>query len=412
MYEYKVVNTLELDYKLSKKYFKSREKSLNVLGSACLEATENRIIKLKEKGYKIISDLSGGYDTRAVIGCLNKYDREVSYYTNEYVQDETIIAEPLFRSLGSPGTYTKTCFRNEIDVEKISELIFRTEARVNYYTTSVCYNDAKYLKENYTATRTGHFGGLGGEFIRHPGKKWYLSIYKSIENKVFSKLSINEACSMVKMDPNECKNMFRTYFKSYKERKKSDILRHFYFEYYKNHVVEAGEDRERIFHWHLQPMLSKSFLCTIFNKIPMKWINFNYFIDFMSQIDERLLNTPIYKSRIDLKSTKSINRYDKESKKQNGARKFIKRLVKDKLSIMVQIFEKLRGKSEINKNNSDIFQIFDKYYSELNKFKNIFEISSVKRFIDKAGGEHNRLITLAMYLREIEKRYSDKIKQT
>ena len=401
--------TTQFNFKLEKNHYKNRRQSIQDLVSEFLNSTENRINKLKEKKYKIISDLSGGYDSRTLIGGLSKYDNNIKYYTFEYIQDESEVALRLFKTLNSPGNYIKINFKNEVDFQNISELVYKTDGLVNYYTTAICYNDIKQLRVNYTSGEIGHFAGVGGEFIRHPEKKKCFSLVNGIKSNVYSRLSFKEACLMVNLDSKEYINHLKDYLNSYKESKKSDILKHFYYEYNRNLLVVGGEERERIFHWFLQPLYSKRFIEIFLHQIPLKWINFKYFIDFMKVIDSRLLKIPIYKSEINLESIHSINNFDKKYFGHIGLKFWLKNIIKDKFSILIPIYRKIKNDTELKKENTKTFRIFYEYYNKLNNTKPLFDLDFIKLNIDKAGGEANRVTTLAMYLSEIEKKYEEKI---
>ena len=130
--DYNRGNTAEFNFK-SKNRFWNKKRSLVQLKDQFLTATENRVNKLQDKGYKIISDLSGGYDSRAVMGAISKFSKNVDYITYEYIQDESNEAAELFKVLDNPGTYKKTSFKNKIDFNKISELAYKTNPHTLLY---------------------------------------------------------------------------------------------------------------------------------------------------------------------------------------------------------------------------------------------------------------------------------------
>ncbi len=404
----------EIDFK-TKNRFWNKEKSLENLTEIFLKSTENRVKKLQEKEYKIIADLSGGYDSRVVIGALSKFNKNVNYFTYEYIQDESKEAKKVFQCLGCPGIYTKLSFNNTFNFEELSPLIYKTDGLVNYFTTAICYNDILFLKKKIK-DNIAHFGGFGGEFLRHPEKRWYRSLFIGIKNKLYSTVSINEIILLFnneKSDSEKILHEFQQYFQFSSGQKKDEILKHFYYEYYRNLVGSSGEERQRIFHWSVMPLWNNEFVRTIFNKIPLRWTGYKYFIDFMKKIDPRLLKSPIYNSPINLKSTRSIKHFEKEYKNSFKMIKYFNYLnntfpplIKFYRAIKKRIKKKYVNKSE---NNSNAKEKFEYYYNRLEKIKDLFIYQELMKYIEKTGEENNRLTTLFMYFYEIEKRFKEKI---
>jgi hypothetical protein len=409
---YKKGKTAEFNFNLKSRFY-SKNKSLNQLKKQYLQATKDRINKLNEKGYKIISDLSGGYDSRALIGGLCKYDKDIDYYTYEYIQDESIVAKKLFEELGSPGNHIKTSFKNVVDLENISSLVFKTDGLVNYYTTGICYNDANHLKE-ITANKIGHFSGFGGEFIRHPERKYFLSVKKGFLKGIYSHVLPQEACLIINYNVINFIKEENEYFKQYSKKRKDNQLKHFYYEYYRNLVGLAGEERGRIFQWLLQPLWSKNFVKTIFNQIPLKWTGFSFFIRFMHLIDDRLLNVPIYKSKIDLRSSSSIKDFEKNYKNQYNFKNRLHFFLLEKTPILIKFYKQIKGKNKKldHIENQELLTLFYNYYNRLDKCNSLFDIEAVEKYIHKTGGQYNRLTTLVIYLQELEKMYKSKISAT
>ena len=153
------------------------------------ESIKNRVETLVSNEYKLIADLSGGFDSRIVFGALAKQAKNVDYFTFEYIQDESIIAQDLFEKLNSPGTYSKLKFKNELDDSKLSEVVFKTDGLANYYTSYVCYNDLNYLYNYIPKEKTARFGGLGGEFFRHPFQLFINDVFYGVEKGFLTKVS-------------------------------------------------------------------------------------------------------------------------------------------------------------------------------------------------------------------------------
>ena len=226
-------------------------------------------------------------------------------------------------------------------------------------------------------------------------------------------MALNEACQITNTDYNDCRNELRKHFNGYSETKRSDKLKHFYYEYYRNYVGFAGEELGRMFNWNAQPMWSKDFVQTISHRIPLKWTGYKYFIEFMRLIDTRLLEAPIYNKDVNLMSGKSIDKYEADYQKGFGLKRKIRRYIKIIFPFFVKIYNPIIGSGKQNiapeNEGKKELHLFYEYYNKLEKCKALFDIKSVEKYIYKSGGDYNRLVTLAMYLYELEKRYSNKI---
>ncbi|MBK9097292.1 MAG: hypothetical protein IPM14_04055 [bacterium] len=406
---YRLINTYKISYN-RKSVRINREVILDKLSKQFLNDTKNRVTKLRENGYEIISDLSGGFDSRALIGALSKFDKKIKYFTYEYIQDESLEANKIFNELGKPGTYIKLKFDNMLDEHSITDLVYKTDGLVDYITTSICYNDAvSLLKYTKRKDKIAHFGGFGGEFIRHPQRRYFKSIFYGIENGLYSTLKIEKIIETLNSSTTILAEI-RDYFISKYSGNTDEQLRKFYYEYYLHHVGHAGEERTRIFNWTVHPMWSKDFIKLIFEEVPLKWTGYKFFIDFMNQIDCKLLNVAIYNKEINLNSEKSIINYEKKNKSQLGIKAKIYHTANYYIPLIVNLYEKINSKiTENGKTDNEIYSTFLKYYNKLEKLKSIFNLKEIQENINSLGRKYNRLTTLVIYLSEIERRYPDKI---
>ena len=305
---YKVINTCEISYN-RKKTGLTREFILEKLANQLLNDTKNRLNKLRECDYEINSDLSGGFDSRALIGSLSKFDKNIKYFTYEYIQDESIVAHKIFNELGKPGSYIKLKFDNVLNEDNITDLVYKVDGSVDYLTTSICYNDTCSVKSTLDQNKKfAHFGGYGGEFIRVPTKIFFKSVLYGFNNNIYSSITIDNAISVFN-SVSLTKDEITKYFNENYRYNKEGQLRRFFYEYSKHPL--AGEERERLFYWTTHPMWSKDWVKTIYEEVPLKWTGYKFFIEFMKKIDEKLLNVPIYKRHeLDMTSQKSINDYE------------------------------------------------------------------------------------------------------
>lgn len=406
--KFELLNTCYIPFSAKEKHV-NRDEILLKLKDTFLLDIKNRINKLRQSGYEVISDLSGGFDSRAMIGGLSKFDKEIKYFTYEYIQDESKEAQQSFNELGKPGEYIKLNFNNILNNEIITDLVYKTNGSVDFLTTSICYNDAVSLYD-YMQTRNkiAHFGGYGGEFIRVPEKHFFKSIFYGFEHRFYNSITFENAIAIFNSN-SFIKDEVKDYFeKNYRENKDGQ-LRRFFYEYSK--VPLAGEERTRLFNWTIHPMWSKNWITTVYENVPLEWTGYKFFIEFLEKVDMKLLNVPIYKRNdLDLNSMESINNYEKKNKRQLSLKTKAFHTVKYYLPFIATIYERLRIKSSVSVNDdNDVYHTFTKYYDKLEKSKSLFNLDKIKENIQNFGRQYNKLTTLVMYLIEIEKRYLDKI---
>jgi hypothetical protein len=384
---------------IAENLFKDKEEALSELYKEYTQATKNRIETLESQGYNILNTLSGGFDSRAVFGSMNNITQNFTNVTYEYIQDESIIAKQLLEKTNSKARFVKLSFNNEADYFD-SSLIFRTGCSVNIYTSSVCYNDSLFMKKVILNNTNAVFGGFGGEFIRHPyypltvNPYTYLCYYCSC-------LPIQMLLPIFNISSSDFKKFMMSTLSQYEEKSKEGIYKHLYNEYYRNYVVGAGEDRMRMFVWTLHPLMSASFLKIIRKRVPLKWSNFQFFIDFISRIDSRLLDIPIFGKSVNLKDKDSIKQLTPTNQKRITAliiiflRKYILRFYDWRIR---------------DKSNSIEFDKFESFYQKLDFYKPLFNFGYIKKKYNKWPISLKRgLLSITMYLYELEKNYKYKL---
>ncbi|MBN1306078.1 MAG: hypothetical protein JXA13_16695 [Anaerolineales bacterium] len=402
-----VANSTEFNLDLDS-LFASREESLEYLKDAFLAGTENRVRTLSGKEYHLVSDLSGGYDTRAVLGGLSKYAPDVIYMTvKSNTLDESQASEAIFKTMGSPGKLfiAENTFVLH-SLEQLTDLVYRTDGMVNYQTTSICYQDSWNFKQE-APVPSARFLGLGGEFIRHPLKIYAYSPYSGFRNGLYISMPIATACKMIRADKNEYLENLKTYLDSYPERTKQGKLRRLYYEYYRQFVAGSAEDRERLHFWTVAPLWGLEFTRAIFTRLPLYWTGYKYCIQFLEKLDPRLLKAPIHGSDIQLDSKENINRY--ESRYRFG---LLRTNLKAALPAPLLFYRSLRtlGRKLCSQKNT-----FQKYFSaayySYDFAQDVFDYASIEE--DMVARRDVRLEqqvgTMLMYLHEIRKRYGEKL---
>lgn len=402
---FELSNSTDFNFKLNSP-FSGKNESFDYLKKVFFESLKNRIKTVEEKGYKIIADLSGGYDTRTILGGLSRFTKNVSYFTFEYIRDESPSARILFEKMGWPGRYNKLHFENKLDFQEIGSLIYKTDGLVNYYTTSICYKELQYLK-SCIPEKTVRFGGLGGsDFMRKRFWPYRHSFVYGIKHGFYSNLPLNIACQITGLDYKTYEEELEAYFSSYHEESNDEKRKRFYYEYQNRFASGVAEERERMHFWTIQAMWSLDFERTAISRLPLDWTGLKYYIQYMKSIDPRLLQAPIFGSNIDLTSSLSVNWHEIKNKITKGNYyKIIKKgIIKERMPSLTSWYIHKTTRPKIN--NDYLFKILQFYYEKFNYTGDIFNFTAIKKNKNLIPQTNlNCILTVLIYLNEIKKRF-------
>jgi asparagine synthase (glutamine-hydrolysing) len=305
--EYRLFETLPLTFDIRDR-FRNRPESIEFLVETFRESVRRRVGTLGARGFAALADLSGGFDTRAVMAGLSQWTQDVLYCTFGYVRDESAVAEELFETLGRPGRYVRLPAAASYDYPSAEDLLFRTDGLVNYYTTLVCHSDL-FAMRAVAPPRVARFNGLAGEFIRHPYRNLSFPPSKVADALLYSAAPTDEIGRALGMSSKECRSVPQVDLDQYPESTRRSRLRRLYYFYYGRYVGHAGGERERGTFWCVSPMWSPDFARAVFTRVPLEWVGFPYFTEFMKALDPRLLSVPLYGSSTVLSSPLSVRRH-------------------------------------------------------------------------------------------------------
>lgn len=276
------------DFSITNRY-KSKQEAVNDLVKLFLEGCAARVQYAEKNGYDIVNTMSGGFDSRTVLGGIEKTNVSYTNLTYEYIQDESQIAKSVIDTVGSKSEYVKLSFKNTPDLYNV-DYVLNTDGRVNVYTNSVCYNDMLEVRRYLGNRSVLYFGGFGGEFIRHPKYPDFVSFDKSFCTQSNTFFLTHKICN-ASFDRirNHILNDFEINSSS-----KEELFKDLYNEYYQIFVRCAGEDRSRMFYYTVHPMMSKDFILAIRHRLPLNWTGFSFYGLFLKALDKRLLDVPIY----------------------------------------------------------------------------------------------------------------------
>lgn len=284
--------------------YKNKKEAAKDLARIFIKACQERVEYANEHGYEIVNTMSGGFDSRTVLGGLDKFTHDFLNVTYEYIQDESEVARAVLDKVGSKSEFVKFSYENKPDYTD-DRLTLITDGKINCYTNSVCYHDLKYGYDNFfKRKKVLYFGGFGGEFIRHP---YFPSVWNinNISNRFLSP-SLDDICNVLGVREKE--NMFRIHnlFKTIEAPTNEAYCKRLYSEYYTKYVRGAGEERMRLFYFTTQPLMAKDFILAARNRIPLRWCGYRFYKMFLAYINPALNEVGVYGNRPNIHSLLSL----------------------------------------------------------------------------------------------------------
>jgi hypothetical protein len=371
------------------------------------ESLKSRIQRVQQLGYEITADLSAGFDTRAVVAGLNAQGAGFDACTdNPTTGDESAVSKRVARLLG----VNLICFKAEHPLDNIGELsrlTYITDGLVNCFTTLSCYYDDLEREKNISG-RYANFMGFGGEFIRHPlkPKSGYAGLFEMISDDAFSSfLKIPAACSLLGLDKREFLNILNDDLSRFPETELFDKMKRLFFELH-DKQVKSGEDRHRLFRWTVQPLWGSFLFDFEMHNIPLEIIDDDLFIEFIRRIDSRALKIPFQGKMVSPRSVpgRFILMFERRIIRIFRDNKYLYKLIAGYLRRRrIRSYPKRKWNAIAEESLSII---------EQNRFlASFFDINRITRFIKncKDAREFYQLLTLILYLTEIEKKFGKKI---
>ncbi|HEY9115264.1 MAG TPA: asparagine synthase-related protein, partial [Bacteroidales bacterium] len=238
---------------------------------------------------KVVLSMSGGLDSRAILGIAEKeklsFDLAAFEYDNAIIQND-IQAVKLFSKM-----YEKTPAIqkiNEWSPEFFDELTL-AKSGMNYLGMSFILHFLRKMSIDYQLMMTGDGGDktLPYLFPLHSAKKFENLL---IRNNQFSKAKLNESFFSFKTKTFE--EEIIQYLKDIPELRNQLKYKHFLlFERGRNWLFE-GEDRNRSYVWSTSPYYSPQFFKLAHSIPEKKKEKFRLFREFTNLVDARLNNIP------------------------------------------------------------------------------------------------------------------------
>lgn len=380
--------------------YKNRKTCIQTLSEQLHESVRSCYNKASEKHYRIISDLSGGLDSRTVMGVLSKMTRDIDYICHQLQTKEASYAERVFKAMDSPGRLkivevTDFIFENNY----LNQLVYQTNGLINFYTTSICTRTMEnvFLSDHAFHAKTVRFGGLGfTDFMRKGYRMDNKPLLSSVEKGYPGPLTLSEACVISGINPKDYRDYFTALLDTWPEKKPEEQFKKLYFRYQIVLQSRYAEDRERIHFWNIQPMWNHHTIMDVLNRFPLKWRGHYMHTLLLNAVDPRLTSVPINHVYV---------RFDKLNKLRQME-------YKDNSIFYIRLKKFLQGRkpaSPLPKANPEFSSLLTDNYKQLTRFKNVINIDNAIRKYHQLGGDYNSITTLNIYLKNIEHLYQSKI---
>jgi len=397
----------------------TREQILHECVTRSLRAFSARVKRLQEKGFTIVADLTGGYDTRAVFVGLCNTGADFTAYNDVYTEvwpggyggcDESRVARELANLFDRKLVECSTQHPVD-DFSTMRQLTYLTDGMVNCFTTLVCYFDDVEREKSLTRP-VARFMGFGAScFIRHPYrlKKPYSNLAALLADDAYISPTMGipaaYACAMMKLKKDEFRMSLDRELGLLPERDDEGRIRHLYFEYY-NKLVNGGENRHRLFTWTVVPLWGKDLFSFGTRNIPSNLVGYRFYIDFLRLLDHRSLKVPIHDGYVRLDSPLSVLFYD--AKMNLGETLRYNRYT---FKAYVWLTSVLRRCKKSDGNHERLIQEVQEICKKgAARVGNIDEVA-LNRFLRSSPSSMQvyRLLTVLFYLKEIEQRFGNKI---
>lgn len=400
----KITPTLPLNFDMTSPE-PDEDASLKKVVELYLESIRNRCDTLLSHGYELISDVSGGFDTRSLVTGYEHLNYPVRYFTHVLITgDERSAVDPLAKSFGIHIEPIKSS--HEMDFKEIDRLVYITDCTFNGWSTLVCWRDSA-VKKAQTSDKTASSMGLGGEFIRHPFRPpLFNSSMSDMVNSETIQCSLDMGWSsfLAGLSKKDFKKSLQEYFSTYPEKTFTGEVKRFYYEFHYQHTV--GEDRNRHMFWTLLPFMDQDYLTYVFSSIPLPRATYWFHTRFLGEIDPRSLNAPIYGRDIDLHSESSIKKYD-----QNTQRRTTLRTLMQRTGLHKQYKNMKRKKMRQAPEYQEVTTEIERVYREEPRVGEVLPWNDASYFIERAQTWYQlyRIYTLLIYYRQLLYRFPGKV---
>jgi len=392
---------VSLNFQLSCDKPRSREYYAQEAYRILLSSTKRRLSKLKTFRSKAV-DITGGYDSRAVLATASKLDQNIIPIITVFTTgDESSIATEVAKTCGFETLLVKPNL--DFSYSTMQDILYKIDAFSEGKRATRSYQSSEQVMRQLEEP-IAEFMGFGGEFLRHPLKTrpYFKNMLDVIYGVVPSSTLIESTSRCLGLREQEVNDFWREFFHStYTEGEIEDKVMHFYFDYYNLYVGE-GEDHRRIHLWPVNPMLSSEWLLFSTKDVPRNLIGYGLFEEILCTINPKI-------------AVSKIPIWDKKSWNQKTLDTITNHATIQKLMIFPRTFRELKRTlkrrkwkktAQTDPKRKAIIKEIEKLYQETLAIRHCFDRKSIIRFYQEEFGPNNSFLqllhSLFLYMNKIE----------
>ena len=370
------------------------------------ESLKSRVQKIKESNLNIMADLSGGHDSRAIFAGLAGLDVEFLICNDHLIEgSEAEIASKVAELYGKSLLNFDTEYPDD-SFSELSRITYITDCQINCSLAFTGYYD-ELERKKVIKGKHAHFMGLGGEFSRHRYRpmKGYKNLIDMISDDFFTnQIRTTETCSILGLNRDDFLNNLQQEITRFPEKDIQGQIKHLNFERY-NKFDNGGENRHRLFNWVVSPFWGTELFKFVIRIVPLKYLDYIFFVDFLKFLDPKTLEVPIYAGIMGINPAKRMSLFNVKVK--------LKRFLRTR-PFLYKISKAIISRSEINRVDDKqnlITKEVHRLCSNSDTIRNYFDRDKLSQFLVQPLSKMQlyQILTLILYITEIENRFPKKI---
>lgn len=375
-----------------------------------LEGYTARALRLTGLGYRLTSDLSGGFDTRFVLAGARRLGLPMEFYTDDLVTgDESEVALALAAACGCSATRVA---RPEFvrDAAQWRAWTYFTGGRVNAPTMMQALLVTRARKALVTG-KAARFMGFAGELIRHPPLPagGYGGFAGALAGDVYSRyIGFRDGAGLVGLEWKDYRRHLADTVSGWPEGDFANRCRRLYLLAYLG-IGNAGEDRHRWHFWTVAPMWSNRALDFIYRSVGPEMTNVAFFTELMRRVHPEVLEVPIHRKPMDLTSRSGMRRLSAAGERRVRLRqhrlvRWLRRTLRDP--------EKWAARPSAEE-AAWIREQLEAAFRESAAVRATFDEGAARRYLETQHAAHrlHQLLTAVWFVAEVDRRFPEACRQ-
>jgi asparagine synthase (glutamine-hydrolysing) len=300
---------------------RNRQEAAGRYVDLCLRGYAARAEKLGRLGYRLTSDLSGGFDSRLLLAGARRLQVPMEFFTDDLVSgDESATALRVAELCGASATRVpRPAFVR--DAAEWRRWTYLTGGRVNAPTMMGALLVTRARRAMVTG-KTARFMGFAGEPFRNPPLPagGHGGFAGALADDVYTRyIGFRDGCGLTGLDWGEYQRHLSDTVAAWPERDFASRCRRFDRRRDLG-TVHAGEDRHRWHFWTATPMWSSYVLDYAYRSVGPGMANYAFFTEILRTMYPRVLEVPIHRRPFPLDSRSAMLAVTRQGELRTRAR--------------------------------------------------------------------------------------------